>query len=252
MLPGESEQVGQLSTQTAPHRPGGRPALRMRWEKLLFLHWAWEAKDLQARLPKGLEVEEFEGHAWLGVVPFVMKGVHPIGLFQIPWLSNFEELNVRTYVRSQDGQSGVWFFSLACNQPLAVEIARRGFHLNYVHAKISARGDSRMRYECQREGMSPGVFEYPTSPNKPAPASPGTLEHFLVERYVLFSTDRSGRLYAGHVAHTPYHIESIKIPQWSFQTAVADGFRDPHTPPDHAMIARDVEVLAWPIKKVAP
>lgn len=248
---GSKDQSGHCS-KPGDSRPSGSPALRMRWKKLLFLHWAWKAEDLQARLPEGLEVEEFAGSAWLGIVPFLMRGVHPKGLFPVPWLSNFEELNVRTYVKSKSGLSGVWFFSLACNQPVAVEIARRGFHLNYVHAKISANLDQLVRYECKRPGFPPGLFEYPASTNNPCPASPGTLEHFLVERYVLFSTDRSGKLYAGHVAHSPYQIEPVKIRDWSFVPAVADGFQDPDTPPDHTMIARDVDVKAWPIKRLAP
>lgn len=248
---GSKDQSGQHShPMESPERPHGRPAIHMRWEKLLFLHWAWNTKDLQDRLPEGLVVDEFEGRAWLGVIPFLMRKIHPHGLFPVPWLSNFEELNVRTYVKSKSGLPGVWFFSLACNQPIAVEIARRGFHLNYVHAKISAHLGQDMRYECKRQGFPPSLFKYPASPNKPGPASHGTLEHFLVERYVLFSTDHSGRLYAGNVAHAPYQIEPVEIRDWSFLPAVADGFQDPDTPPDHVMIARDVDVTAWPIRKL--
>jgi uncharacterized protein YqjF (DUF2071 family) len=222
----------------------------MRWEKLLFLHWAWNTGDIQSRLPEGLTVEEFNGTAWLGIVPFLMRSVHPIGLFPVPWLSNFEELNVRTYVRSESGVSGVWFFSLACNQPLAVEIARRGFHLNYVHARMAAEVGRMVRYRSERRGFEAGFYEYPVCGQNAGPALPGTLEHFLVERYVLFSSDKSGGLYAGHVSHRPYEVLTAEVRDWSFSTAVADGFADPQRPPDHAMIARDVDVRAWPIRRV--
>ncbi len=248
---GSGDSSHQLASfKPSPEPPLGRPILRMRWEKLLFLHWPWSTKDLQDRLPEGLVVEEFDGRAWLGIVPFLMRDVHPNGLFSVPWLSNFEELNVRTYVRSKSGLPGVWFFSLACNQPLAVEIARRGFHLNYVHAKISIHMGDSIGYECKREGHPPCIFEYPLSAKQPAPASPGTLEHFLVERYVLFSTDHAGRLHAGRVTHSPYRVEPVDSCQWSFLPAVADGFADPKCPPDHAMIACDVDVRAWPIRRL--
>jgi len=251
--------VGDMSFDTtqppmapsSPTQPPGRPALRMRWENLLFLHWAWNAEDIQARLPEGLFVEEFNGSAWLGIVPFLMRNVHPIGLFAVPWLSNFEELNVRTYVRSASGVPGVWFFSLACNQPVAVEIARRGFHLNYVHAKMTAEIDKSVHYRSERRGFEPGFYEYPVCGQNPLPALHGTLEHFLVERYVLFSSDKAGGLFAGDVSHRPYEVEPAEVRAWSFATAVADGFLDPGRPPDHAMIARDVDVRAWPIRRVA-
>lgn len=232
-------------------RPAGRPVLRMRWERLLFLHWRWSAPEIQRRLPRGLHVDTFDGSAWLAVVPFFMRRVHPAGLFPVPGVSDFLELNVRTYVRDERGVPGVWFFSLACNQPLAVEVARRGFHLNYVHARMRASAGLRVVEYSSRRGRSPGAdFRYGPAGDLRA-ASPGSLEFFLVERYVLFSADRRGRLHAGRVHHAPYRIAPADVSAWSFQPACDDGFPDPGRRPDHAVVAADVAVDAWPIVRTS-
>lgn len=104
---------------------GRRPAvMHQRWESLLFLHWRVPAATIQQTLPAGLTVDTFEGEAYLGISPFFMRQVRPTGLPAVPWLSDFLELNVRTYVYNADGVPGIWFYSLDCDQPLAVAGAR--------------------------------------------------------------------------------------------------------------------------------
>ncbi|MFZ0710825.1 MAG: DUF2071 domain-containing protein [Terrimicrobiaceae bacterium] len=230
-------------------RPKTRPVLRMQWKELLFLHWSWEEREIQASLPPGLFVDTFEGKAWLAIVPFFMKKVHPVALPCLPWLSNFLELNVRTYVHDGAGLPGVWFYSLVCSQPLAVAIARRFFHLNYIHARMEATIDpsGRCSYKARRRGFEEAAFRYGSSGAK-AVAEPGSLEFFLVERYVLFSAGRKQELHAGRVHHVPYRIGPAAVEEWSFAPATAAGFRSPLRPADHAMVAEDLDVLAWPIR----
>jgi uncharacterized protein len=223
----------------------------MRWEKLLFLHWRRVPSEIQSRLPAGLQVDTFQGEAWLGIVPFFMRRVRPTGLPTVPWLSDFLELNVRTYVVDTQGRPGVWFFSLACNQPIAVELARNLFGLSYVHARMSALVDNQgwCRYESHRKGTRPAVLEY-----RPAtsgmPAEPDTLEHFLVERYLLYSQKSSGRLLCGQVNHPRYEIAPVEVGTVDFIAACADGFRDEGRPPDHSVAARNLTVKAWPVHAV--
>jgi uncharacterized protein YqjF (DUF2071 family) len=229
-------------------RPIAKSILQMQWKQLLFLHWSWDPREIQDTLPDRLFVDAFDGKAWLGIVPFFMRRVHPMGLPCVPWLSNFLELNVRTYVHDGAGVPGVWFYSLVCNQPVAVELARRFFHLNYVHARMEARIDPNRTctYKVRRRGFEAVNFRYGPSGAK-VPAEPGSLEFFLVERYVLFSAGHKRRLYAGRVHHVPYRIGAAAVESWSFVPAMADGFRSPVRPADHAMVAEDIEVQAWPI-----
>ncbi len=227
-------------------RPAGRPALYMRWENLLFLHWAWNPEAIQKTLPPALRVDVYDGKAWLGVVPFFMRRVHPGGMPCVPWLSDFLELNVRTYVCDAKGTPGVWFYSLACNQPVAVEIARRFFHLNYVHAGMKAAGrDGEVDFRSRRHAET-AAYRY-AADGLPTEAGVGTREFFLVERYVLFSTDRAGRIHSGRVHHAPYHIAPARVREWSFLPAREDGFDDTSRAPDHVLFSAGVDVAAWPI-----
>src|SRR5437868_2527421 len=104
---------------------GRRPKVMFhRWEALLFLHWHLPPPRIQQTLPDGLTVDTFEGNAYLGITPFFMRKVRPVGVPPLPWFSDFQELNTRTYVFDRNGVPGVWFYSLDCNQPLAVIGAR--------------------------------------------------------------------------------------------------------------------------------
>jgi len=206
-------------------RPATPIVGRQRWSNLLFLHWKVEASAVQATLPAGLFVDTFEGDAYVGIVPFFMDRVRPAWLPPLPWVSWFLELNVRTYVHDREGRPGVWFYSLDCNQPLAVAIARRFFHLPYFHAKMSAtRRDGAVEYHSQRRG-TPVRSSYAWQPaGETREAAPGSLEFFLVERYVLFSADRNGALHCGRVHHQPYRISHAAVPEYSVEPARQEGF----------------------------
>jgi uncharacterized protein YqjF (DUF2071 family) len=233
----------------ARKRPKSNSVLLMRWEHLLFLHWAWDPGEIQKTLPRGLFVDTFDDQAWLGIVPFFMRRVHPRGLPCIPWLSDFLELNVRTYVYDNSGRPGVWFYSLVCNQPVAVEFAKRYFHLNYVHARMHAQVDQGAfwTYRAKRRQMPAAQFRFTTPSGPKTETQPGSLEFFLVERYFLFSADRRNRLYYGQVHHPPYRIGPALVEGWSFNPAAADGFSAPEHGPDHVAAAEDLEVEAWAI-----
>jgi uncharacterized protein YqjF (DUF2071 family) len=225
----------------------------MLWRHLLFLHWSWDAHQIQATLPAGLFVDTYEGRAWLAIVPLFMQSVHPTGFPSLPWVSNFLELNVRTYVHDGAGLPGIWFYSLVCNQPLAVELARRWYHLNYVHARMKASVDQDgiCSYKVRRGSLDEASFAYGSSAADEI-AEPGSLEFFLIERYVLFSAARNGRLYAGRVHHPQYRIGPGLLEEWSFIPAVADGFPNPARSPDHVRIAAALDVQAWAIRKHSP
>ncbi len=182
-------------------RPSARAVMEMQWRDLLFLHWEYPVAVIQATLPAGLQVDTFGGKAYLGVVPFFMRNVRPRFVPSVPRLSHFMELNLRTYVHDEAGVPGVWFYSLDANQPLAVKIARRFFHLPYEHAVMesSRTKAGAIRYRSLRAGAAtPTVFEYAAGDVLPE-AAPGSLEFFLVERYRLYASAK-GRLRRGAVS----------------------------------------------------
>ena len=228
--------------------------MRQQWAHLLFLHWAWDAAAVQDTLPAGLTVDTFEGRAWIGLVPFFMRRVRPAGFPTVPGVSNFLELNVRTYVHDAAGRPGVWFYSLDCNQWLAVKVARGLFHLPYKHAVMSADisvATGEVDYAAGRCGQAEeSRFLYrATGPGRAA--EPGSLEFFLVERYTLFAhAARRQRLYAGRVAHEPYRVAGAEVPVWDDGMMRLAGFDAAGRPPDHRCTAAAVDVEVFPLRRV--
>ena len=232
-------------------RPPGQPVMKQCWAGLGFFHWEANHEMIAARLPAGLYIDTFAGKAYLGVVPFFMERIRPVCLPPLPWLSWFHELNLRTYVHDDAGNPGVWFFSLDCNQPLAVEIARRTFNLPYEHAEMSCTvRDGLIQYSSRRKAspLPAAEFTYPL-PENPQPAAPGTLEWFLVERYLLFSADAQGNLHTGRVHHSPYLIEGMPAGKCSTTPFALNGFPEPESPPVSLLTAEPVDVTVFPLRK---
>jgi hypothetical protein len=221
--------------------------LLQRWEKLAFLHWRWDAADIQRTLPPGLFVDTFQGDAWLAIVPFYMRGIRPRFCPPVPGISDFLELNVRTYVHDEQGRPGVWFYSLDCDQPLAVWTARRLFHLPYQHARMQApMTDGWIDYTCQRRGEpAQSRLRYQLSAETHT-AAPGTLEFFLAERYLLFSPSPRG-IRCGQVHHVPYPLAEAKLDAWDVKPLLQAGFSDPQRPPDHVIGSPGVAVRVYPL-----
>ncbi len=225
--------------------------MHQRWRRLLFLHWDWDPAAVQAVLPAGLTVDTWENRAWLGVVPFAMEGVRPRFLPAVRGISDFPELNVRTYVRDARGRAGVWFQSLDCAQPLAVMAAQIFFGLPYFRAEMRERvgAGGRVDYECRRRGT--GVFarfKYGGA-GAGGRAGEGTLEEFLVERYRLFAV-RGGRLLTGEVWHDPYSLRRAEVAEWSDLPLRQAGFDPRGGAPAHAVFAPGVDVHVFGVEAV--
>jgi len=223
-------------------RPTRRPVMRQRWDDLFFLHWEYAAAAIQARLPSGLTVDTFESKAYLGVVGFRMNAVRPLGLPALPWLSYFNELNVRTYVRDAAGEPGVWFFSLDCDRAPAVVIARAGFGLPYEHAAMSFGPG--LAQSCRRQGEQETAHYAWSAGSSPQIAAPGSLEFHLAERYSFFSV-RGGRFVRGQVHHTPYELSSAAVTAWSDLPLRWDGFDVGDRAPDLAHCCQGVAIEAF-------
>ena len=224
-------------------RPSRKPAMHHAWRSLLFLHWRVEAKRVQRTLPPGLFVDSHDGAAYVGVVPFFMRDIRPRGLPAVPGLSNFLELNMRTYVFDAEGRPGVWFYSLDCNSRLTVWGAKKFFHLPYRGARMSATtgDDGAIHYRSQVGDRYQTQLTYRLGlAEKPAEA--GSLEFFLVERYLLFSAARDGRLFTGQVVHAPYPLVDVSLNAWSSNLFTRHDWNVDESQPDHVCASRGVEV----------
>ena len=232
--------------------PAGPWVMAQSWHDLLFAHWPVAAAVLRPLLPPQLQVDTFEGLAWLAVVPFRMAGVRLRGTPAMPGLSAFPELNVRTYVTYR-GKPGVWFFSLDAGNSLAVAIARAWFHLPYFRARMScSEQNGAVAYASHRDhsgAASAGLRGHYRPVGPIFLPQPHTLEHFLTERYCLYALDGSGRLICGEIHHPP----------WPLQRAEAEFERNTMTEPLDISLtaepllhfARRQDVLVWPPRKIS-
>lgn len=243
---------GRLAPTRAP--VGRFPVMTQHWKDLLFLHWATDPEPIQRTLPPGLHVDTCAGRAYLGVVPFHMRGVRPRFCPPVPGLSNFPELNLRTYVHDDCGRPGVWFYSLDAHQWLAVQIARRFFSLPYVYSKMRVHRNEdaasrKVTITCTRAGEP--CQEYTYSPRAELERSePGSLQFFLTERYHLFSYNaRRKVLYIGQVHHTPYPLHEAEVEAFSTDLFPLNGFDRPVRGPDHVAMSPGVFVTIYGLQR---
>ena len=253
MLPQNDFNHGILDETS--HRPWPLPdapwIMTQTWHDLLFAHWPVDSAILRAKIPAGLTLDLFGGEAWLGVIPFHMTNVTPRGVPALPWISAFPELNVRTYVSHGD-KPGIFFFSLDAGNALAVGTARTLFHLPYFSADMTvAHQEDGVAYRSRRLNATPPadlICRYrPTAPAH-APV-PGTLEHFLTERYCLYTTDSASRLRRLQIHHPPWPLQPAA---WDVQVntmAEAAGIPLPATPP-LLHFSRRQDMVAYPMESV--
>lgn len=243
----------------------------MHWHDLLFMHWPVAAEALREQIPEPLTIDTFEGpgrsvSAWLGVIPFRMSGVRHRLLPPLPLVSAFPELNVRTYVSGPgDDDSGgrpkpgVWFFSLDAASPIAVKVARATFHLAYMEARMECQAcHGWIEYTSRRTRRQapPAAYRARYRPTgEAAPSAPGTLEHFLTERYCLYAADQLGRVYRGEIHHEPWGLQPAECDCALNTMAAPLGVSLPavetESGPPLLHYARRLEVVAWLPRRVA-
>jgi uncharacterized protein len=201
---------------------------RQEWEHLLFVHYQVDQAALRSMVPEPLELDLYEGQAWVTIIPFRIRGSRPAlvprAAAPVVPASDFVELNFRTYVRAPNGEAGVWFFSLDASSRLAVAGARLGYGLPYENAEMSFEiEDGTMVFSSRRiHGPQTCTTRY-RPVGTPAQAEPGSLDHFLVERYALFTVDE-GRVSGARVRHVPYTIQDVELEEWSENLLVSRGF----------------------------
>ena len=245
------DTIDRISPTLEPDQP---VLLHQNWHHLLFLHWEVPAAELQALLPLRLTVDTFEGKAFVGLVPFTLSSVRPVMVPPLPWISTFDEINVRTYVHCEGREPGVWFFSLDASSAIAVAAARAAYKLPYfdadidldVHAGALPAIDFRSRRTDSR-GPRPADahVRYQPIEGPVTPAAPGTLEHFLVERYILYSEDDRRDLHRARVHHQPYPVQRAEVSALQETLIWAAGIkRSEH--PAYAHYASEVNVKVYP------
>jgi uncharacterized protein YqjF (DUF2071 family) len=235
--------------------------MHQKWRDLLFLHWSVPAAQLRPVVPAELELDLFEGTAFVGLVAFTMRGIRAAGLPSFIGMSRFHETNLRTYVHRDGRDPGVWFLSLDAANPVAVVIARRWFHLPYHHARMLLEREPTRQAGKPETIVYAGVRRWPpplpasyairaTSCGSVEHARPGGLKHFLIERYIFYAA-KDGRLVKGQVYHNPYPLQPAAVCSFDETLLAAAGLARPEESP-LAHFARGVDARIFAVQSLPP
>jgi len=233
--------------------PNATPVMFQTWSNLLFLHWEWDPAEIQKTLPPGLYVDTYGAKAYVGITPFYMNGVRASFLPEIPGTADFLELNVRTYVHDSRGIPGIWFYSLDCNQGVAVWMAKILYSLPYHSATMKAREQAGLfEYCCQRQGQAEAAEFHYRKEDKPVGAVPGSLPFFLAERYLLYAySQRARKLYRARVHHAPWDLFHAYLGKFD-ETMLRINNLDPRLrPPEHRWIGSPVRVKIYGLEEAS-
>lgn len=228
--------------------PSGSWVMAQVWHDLLFAHWPVEFAALRALVPAQLPLDALDGQCWVGVVPFHMSGIHARGLPPLPGLSRFPELNVRTYV-TLDGKPGVYFFSLDAASLLAVWGARAFYRLPYFHARMSAQPDGDgIRYDSRRRQAQAEFRGHYHPRGDVRLRNRGSLEHWLSERYCLYTVHAS-RVFRAEIHHQPWPLQDAEA---EIEINTVAGAAGVVLPPSAPLLhfARRLDVLIWPLQQI--
>lgn len=184
-----------------------RPFMIHVWTDLVFLHWPFEPSRIQSLLPPELEVDTFDGAAYVGVIPFHLSVRMPTWLPAITGLSKTFEVNVRTYVRGPDGRRGIWFLSLDASCLPVVLLSRAWYRIPYQWAAVRSerRGDA-ITYAARRHGPHPDARCSIRLNLGEEDLWPSPRERFLVNRWRLFSPGGQG-IMASQIEHPPWSLK---------------------------------------------
>ncbi|MCQ6276307.1 DUF2071 domain-containing protein [Bacillus sp. V3B] len=239
------------------HRPWPLPSknwiMRQNWGHFLFVHWPIPLELLRPHIPSTLEIDTYNRSAWLGVVVFVMEGIYPRGLPPISLTPTFPEINVRTYVQ-YDGKPGVFFMSLDVGDWASYTIAKRWYHLPYQPADISFQKEEQT-FHCQsirkRSTNPPIAFQAKYTPiSEVYFPKEGTLDHWLTERYCLFSSNNGSDIFCGEIHHRPWPLQKVEA-EISRNTLLTPFKIDGTKVQPIYHFSKGVDAFFWNIKKVS-
>jgi uncharacterized protein len=233
-------------------RPHGLPAGYQEWRRLLFLHWPLPPEVVRPLVPPSLSLDLFEGAAYLSLTPFLVQCARPLGVPRRLGLT-FLETNVRTYVHIRGRQPGVYFLSLDSTSLISVLGARSALGLPYIYAHgRERRAADGVDYRIRREaGGRPECHVRYRVGGPLEAAEPGTLDYFLIERYLLH-VQRGPTLWAVRVNHHPYPLQQVRVLELEDALVQADGVRGlPAGPLAHFSPGVDVAIFPPTVRRLA-
>jgi uncharacterized protein YqjF (DUF2071 family) len=240
-------RIGALAAAPGPHPPPRLPWIcAQRWDDVLVMSWRVPERALRPLVPDALELDRFDGDTWVSLLPLRMARVHLRDVPPLPHLSDFPELNLRTYVVAH-GRPGVWFLGIHAPNHVNVWIGRHVFHVNYELAHMSRRHDRNgTRFTSERDGGHARLDVTYRPEGEAAQAPPGSLEAFLSERYSMFVVDHEGHVRRGDIRHSPWQLQGAHVRAGANTVTQAAGLPD-LGPPHEVRYSAGTDSVVWPM-----
>ena len=232
------------------------PLMKQTWSDLLFLHWPIECSSIRNHIPDHLEIDTYDGSAWIGIIPFRMSNLRLSFTFPLPYLSNFNEINLRTYVIDKYNRKGVWFFSLDTQNYIANAIANKFFDLNYRYGVTSFTSSNnnfnKLTLEISNANYKVQNFIWESNHDQSEfLAHPNSLEYFLTERYNLYTYNKINKnIYMGSIKHNPYKLYVPRLRSYDTDIFSSNGLISPSDLPHSILASKGTHVRVFPLKKV--
>ena len=226
--------------QTTAHRPWKMPTENWKfyqeWNNAIFIHWQVELNDLEKFVPKGLTIDLFEGKPWVSVVAFTMEKIRPKNLPPFPPISNFHEINIRTYVTANN-KTGVYFLSIEGGTSLSCKIAKAISELPYRYSKIQRTENQYTSQNSEFKDQLNVEFSIGKEITKKT-----TLDRWLTERYALFQ-DTDTAINQFEIHHLEWPINNIDIKKIELSYPRFDNLLK--NQPNKIQYSKGVKVIAW-------
>lgn len=206
------------------------------WNRVLFFHWEVPIEILDKLVPKELKIDTFNGKAYISIVPFTMENIRPKYLPAIGFISNFHEINVRTYVEN-NGKKGVYFLNIEAEKFLSAFVSKQLSGLPYEKATIKRTANS-----YQSNNPSKG-FHLSVDFTIDQPIhNKSNLDKWLTERYCLYLKECE-HVYRYDIHHKEWELNQIKIDR--FDLAYQLGNLKIINENYFAHYSKGIEVVAW-------
>src|SRR5579864_4628981 len=199
-----------------------RVFLSTEWRELLMLNYEIDPGLLQPFVPRGTELDSFEGKTYVSLVGLRFARTKLYGLISVPFHTDFDEVNLRIYVRRREGSEtrrGVMFIREIVSLPAVTFLARLAYAENYRTLPLrhsidltNSGGSIEYSWDLQRERFR----LHGQTDGSPSVAVDGSLEQFISEHYWGYSRHRDGSSLEYHVAHEPWRI-------WRASNAALEG-----------------------------
>ncbi|CAG5084657.1 YqjF family protein [Parvicella tangerina] len=225
---------------TTEHRPWKIPTGKWKfyqeWNNVVFLHYQVDLIELKKFVPEELEVDLFEGKPWISVVAFTMEKIRPKNLPSFPPISDFDEINIRTYVKSH-GKTGVYFLSIEGGKNLSCKVAKGISELPYRFSKIKR---TEHKYRPQNSELNDRLdIEYKIGKEQTVKSE---LDKWLTERYALFQ-DTGDSINEFEIHHLEWPINEIELQ--SLDINYPRFVKLINEKPSKTHYSRGVQVIAW-------